>query len=213
MLKQLDKPVRRFCPKHKGRINCVESQDVNYSRVCFVMGRGSSLPPSWDVPTSTTSGLPLALNLPSPMNARHSKKFLNKPHGLHEILAASSVQTQQSWPFLNLPRELRDEIYTIVLPSHTTVNFSPPTWELNAVNRFVDVQHDMSPHCLTILSVNQQIRAEASAILYGTNHFKFYIGISSISRYWGPRFPSPYNTVRALPHVPFTFESPQAYAV
>jgi hypothetical protein len=57
----------------------------------------------------------------------------------------------------------------------------------------------MSPHCLTILAVNQQIRAEASAILYGTNHFKFSIGARPTSRYWGVSGPSPYNTVRALP--------------
>jgi hypothetical protein len=57
----------------------------------------------------------------------------------------------------------------------------------------------MSPHCLTILAVNQQIRAEASAILYGTNHFKFSVGTRPTSRTWGTTGPSPYNTVRALP--------------
>ena len=49
----------------------------------------------------------------------------------------------------------------------------------------------MSPYCLTVLVLCQQIRAEANALLYGTNHFKFSIGCGV--------GPSPFNTIRALP--------------
>ena len=49
----------------------------------------------------------------------------------------------------------------------------------------------MSSYCLTVLALCQRMRAEASALLYGTNHFELSIG-----RGIGP---SPFNTVRALP--------------
>jgi hypothetical protein len=49
----------------------------------------------------------------------------------------------------------------------------------------------MSQYCLTVLALCQQIRAEANAVLYGTNHFEFSVGHGG--------GPSPFNTVRALP--------------
>jgi hypothetical protein len=110
-------------------------------------------------------------------------------------------------PFLNLPRELRDEIYSYTVPSQTTIHFAAPTWKDNAANRFVNVRHesdlevryDMSPFSLSILGVCQQIHTEASALLYGTNRFKFCIGRRPTSGYFKGNGPSPFNTVRALP--------------
>lgn len=101
--------------------------------------------------------------------------------------------------FLNLPRELRDEVYRFLVPSCTTLDFAAPTWRDNAAERFVNVRHDMSPYSLKILAVSQQTRAEASALLYGTNRFEFSIGTRPASGHWVGNGPSPYNTVRALP--------------
>ena len=98
---------------------------------------------------------------------------------------------QRSCAFLNLPRELRDEIYCLLLPSHTTLNFAAPTWADNAAGRFFNIPFDLSQCSLIILALCQQIRDEANAVLYGTNRFEFSIG-----RGHGP---SPFNTVRALP--------------
>lgn len=49
----------------------------------------------------------------------------------------------------------------------------------------------MSQCCLTVLTICQQIRAEANALLYGTNHFEFSIGRRGRL--------APINTIRALP--------------
>jgi hypothetical protein len=92
---------------------------------------------------------------------------------------------------LNLPRELRDEIYCAMLPSYTRLRFAAPDWKDNAAGRFFSIQCDMSQYCLTVLAVCQQIRAEANAVLYGTNHFEFSVGHGG--------GPSPFNTIRALP--------------
>jgi len=105
--------------------------------------------------------------------------------------SAASVFLQRSCSFLKLPRELRNEIYSLLLPSYTTLNFAAPTWYDNAAGRFFDIRFDMSQYYLTVLALCRQIRAEANALLYGTNHFKFSIG-----RGGGP---SPFNTIRALP--------------
>jgi len=93
--------------------------------------------------------------------------------------------------FLNLPRELRDEIYSFALPSYATLTFGAPEWSHSSAGRFYNVQHDMSQYSLTILALCKQIRAEASALFYGSNHFEFSVGIG-----YGP---SPYNTIRTLP--------------
>jgi len=103
----------------------------------------------------------------------------------------TSVIRQRSCSFLNLPRELRDGIYSLLLPSYTTLNFAAPTRVDNAAGRFFDIQYDMSQYSLTVLGLCQQIRAEAIALLYGTNHFEFSVGDGS--------GPSPFNTIRALP--------------
>ncbi|KIM88597.1 hypothetical protein PILCRDRAFT_813562 [Piloderma croceum F 1598] len=109
--------------------------------------------------------------------------------------ASSSVaiflNPQRSCLFFQLPRELRDEIYSLLVPSFTTLDFAGPTWATNAARRFYDIRYDMSSYCLTVLAVCQRMRAEASALLYGTNHFELSIG-----RGIGP---SPFNTIRALP--------------
>jgi len=104
---------------------------------------------------------------------------------------ATSVILPHSCSFLNLPRELRDEIYSILLPSYTTLNFAAPTWVDNAAGRFFNIRYDMSQYSLTVLALCKQIRAEANALLYGNNHFEFSIG-----RGGGP---SPFNTIRTLP--------------
>jgi len=94
-----------------------------------------------------------------------------------------------------LPRELRDEIYKYFIPTSTTIAFAIPNWSNNATGRFFIVTIDMSPYSLAILGVCQQTRAEANALLYGTNHFHFSIGVS-----WPWRAtPSAFNTIRALP--------------
>jgi len=105
--------------------------------------------------------------------------------------ASTSFILQRSCSFLNLPRELRDEIYRVLLPSYTTLCFAAPTWADNAAGRFFDIRCDMSQYCLTVLALCQQIHAEAKAVLYGTNHFEFSIGHRG--------GPSPFNTIRALP--------------
>ena len=69
--------------------------------------------------------------------------------------------------------------------------FAAPNWQDNAAGRFFSVQCDMSQYCFTVLALCQQMRAEANAVLYGTNHFEFSIGSGG--------GPSPFNTVRALP--------------
>lgn len=99
---------------------------------------------------------------------------------------ATSCILQHSCTLLNLPRELRDEIYSLLLPSHTTLKFTGPTWANSAAGRFFDIQYDTSQCSLTILELCQQIRAEANAVLYNTNRFEFLIG-------------GLVNTVRALP--------------
>jgi hypothetical protein len=91
----------------------------------------------------------------------------------------------------NLPRELRDKIYSHLLPSCVTLDFAAQTWEENAFGHFFGIRNDMSQYSLTVLALCQQIRAEASALFYDTNCFQFSIGYSS--------GPSPFNTVRALP--------------
>jgi hypothetical protein len=50
----------------------------------------------------------------------------------------------------------------------------------------------MSQYSLTLLTSCQQIRAEANALLYGSNHFEFLIVHGESERF-------PYNTIRALP--------------
>ena len=103
----------------------------------------------------------------------------------------SVILEQRSSPFLNLPRELRDEIYSFLLPSYTTLNFAAPTWRINSAGNFFDIRYNMAQHSLTVLALCRQIRAEANVLLYGTNHFEFAIGYRI--------GPSPYNTIRALP--------------
>ncbi|KIM81458.1 hypothetical protein PILCRDRAFT_89164 [Piloderma croceum F 1598] len=105
--------------------------------------------------------------------------------------SSTSFILQLSCSFLNLPRELRDEIYRALLPSYTRLCFAAPNWNDNAAGRFFSIQCDMSPYCLTVLGLCQQMRAEANAVLYGTNHFEFSIG-------HGPGR-LPFNTIRALP--------------
>ncbi|KIM81252.1 hypothetical protein PILCRDRAFT_505993 [Piloderma croceum F 1598] len=83
---------------------------------------------------------------------------------------STSFVLQGSCSFLNLPRELRDEMYRALLPSYTRLCFAAPNWNDNAAGRFFSVQCDMSPYCLTVLGLCQQMRAEANAVLYGTNH-------------------------------------------
>jgi len=104
---------------------------------------------------------------------------------------STSFILQRSCSFLNLPRELRDEIYHVLLPSYTTLCFMAPTWAYNAAGRFFSMQCNMSQYCLTVLGLCQQIHAEANAVLYGTNCFEFSIGHGE--------GPSPFNTIRALP--------------
>jgi len=104
---------------------------------------------------------------------------------------STSFILQRSCSFLNLPRELRDEIYHVLLPSYTTLCFMAPTWAYNAAGRFFSMQCNMSQYCLTVLGLCQQIHAEANAVLYGTNRFEFSIGHGE--------GPSPFNTIRALP--------------
>jgi hypothetical protein len=110
---------------------------------------------------------------------------------LNSQRAAISVIPQSSCLLFNLPRELRDEIYSFLVPSYTTLDLAAPTWWENAAGRFYDIRYDMSPYSLTVLALCQQIRAEASALLYGTNHFELSIGRGN--------GPSPFNTVRSLP--------------
>ena len=50
----------------------------------------------------------------------------------------------------------------------------------------------MAQCSLIVLALCRQIRTEANALFYGTNHFEFAIG-----HRWA--VPSPYNTIRALP--------------
>jgi len=114
-----------------------------------------------------------------------------KARTLNSQRPSTSFILQRSCSFLNLPRELRDEIYRVLLPSYTTLCFAAPTWADNSAGRFFHIQCDMSQYCLTVLALCQQIRAEANPVLYGTNHFEFSIG-----RGGGP---SPFNTIRALP--------------
>lgn len=104
---------------------------------------------------------------------------------------AISLNPQRPCLFFKLPRELRDEIYTLLVPSFTTLDFAEPTWAANVARRFYDIQYDMSSYCLTVLAVCQRMRAEANALLYGTNHFEFSVGRGIGS--------SPFNTIRALP--------------
>jgi hypothetical protein len=82
-------------------------------------------------------------------------------------------------------------MYRALLPSYTRLCFAAPNWNDIAAGRFFSIQCDMSPYCLTVLGLCQQMRAEANAVLYGTNHFEFSIG-------HGPGG-SPFNTIRALP--------------
>jgi len=117
----------------------------------------------------------------------------------NSLRAATSSIASPTGPFLNLPRELRDEMYSYLVPSHATLDFAAPTWKDNAAERFFKVQYDMSPFYLTILAVCQQIRTEASALLYSTNRFKFGIGRRPTSGYFCGNGPSPFNTIRALP--------------
>ena len=72
-----------------------------------------------------------------------------------------------------------------------TLNFAAPTWMTNSVGKFFNIQYNMAQCSLIALALCWQIRAEANALLYGTNHFEFAIGYSAE--------PSPYNTIRALP--------------
>lgn len=90
-----------------------------------------------------------------------------------------------------LPRELRDKIYGHLLPSCMTLDFAAQSWAENVAGHFITIRNDMSQYSLTVLALCQQIRAEASALLYGRNHFQFSIGYS-----YGP---SPFNTVQVLP--------------
>ena len=111
---------------------------------------------------------------------------------MHTTLKPStSFILQRSCTFLNLPRELRDEMYRALLPSYTRLCFAAPNRNDLAAGRFFNIQCDMSPYCLTVLGLCQQMRAEANAVLYGTNHFEFSIGEG--------RYGSPFNTIRALP--------------
>jgi len=104
---------------------------------------------------------------------------------------ATSFAPQCSCLFLNLPPELRDEIYCFLLPSCTTLCFAAPMWVDHYAGRFFSVRCDMTQYSLKVLGLCQQIRAEANAVLYGTNHFEFSMG-----RAGGP---SPFNTIRSLP--------------
>ena len=116
-------------------------------------------------------------------------KILLTARTTQNSLRATTAVTQSSY-FLTLPRELRDEIYTHILPFHKTLKLDAPTWN-EASPPFGNAQ--TSPYSLEILAVCQKIHAEATPILYSTNHFVFSMGIR---RAWGA---GPYNTVGAVP--------------
>jgi len=126
-------------------------------------------------------------NVPKARSTRNSQR------------AATVSIAQPSSSFLELPRELRDEIYRFLLPSYTTLNFAAPTYYDNVARRIVDVRFDKSSCFLAILGVSRQVRAEASVVLYGTNRFEFAIGKRPRMGFTRRTGPSPYNTVRALP--------------
>jgi hypothetical protein len=128
------------------------------------------------------------------MTSFHTQLAPKAPNsrGAATFSVAQTPIGQHACLFLNLPRELRDEIYSLLLPSHTTLRFTAPTWATNGAGRFFDIQHDTSSWPLTILAVCQQIHAEASTFIYSTNHFEFSVGHLDNG-------PSPFNTIRALP--------------
>ncbi|KAK6334736.1 hypothetical protein TWF718_010184 [Orbilia javanica] len=89
------------------------------------------------------------------------------------------------FPFLSLPREIRDEIYTHLLvfdseplPLESTEAFGKPT---QAYSPFGEWRRRVSPIFervstnLSILRVNRQIHNEASEIFYGRNIFPIRI--------------------------------------
>ncbi|KAK6346362.1 hypothetical protein TWF730_010688 [Orbilia blumenaviensis] len=89
------------------------------------------------------------------------------------------------FPFLSLPREIRDEVYTYI------VHFPVPPIPSGRVERSVK-EHYVLPHpgCeleLSILRVNRQIHLEASEALYSRNVFHFQVVTSSSVADTGPR--------------------------
>ncbi|KAK6353841.1 hypothetical protein TWF730_008264 [Orbilia blumenaviensis] len=78
-------------------------------------------------------------------------------------------------PFLSLPREIRDEIYSYLLL------FNPP----EAFHVYLDRPVEMPYLAVCLLRVNEQIHDEASEFLYSRNTFPILIRIGSfISHNW-----------------------------
>lgn len=99
--------------------------------------------------------------------------------------------------FLEFPREIRDAIYTLLLtsPEGRPLHFKPPR-RCDAIAQCIAyLNNDFPSFHPAILACCRQTSEEARPVLYGQNHFCFYVG--TIQSYGGG-LPSPFNTAFAL---------------
>jgi hypothetical protein len=86
-------------------------------------------------------------------------------------MQVTDTPSKKPTSFLDLPRELRDEIYTQALQMPVPIDIgcclpSPGYWH-------DPVSNPLRPSTPHLLLANKQIHDEATAVLYGTNTFKF----------------------------------------
>jgi len=79
-----------------------------------------------------------------------------------------SIERDKPFNFLELPREIRDEIYNLSLITEYEIVMHPEEYELSNVPTFGT---DDQP-CVGLLQLNKQIYAESFPVFYGKNTFR-----------------------------------------
>lgn len=110
------------------------------------------------------------------------------PEGTNDITAVATTKS----PLLNLPAELRNEIYSLALTSCELVETTTQYRLMKHDGPFGAYYLRVSLQVPSLLQTSRQIRAETMAIFYGANTFKIGphlmrdLGVSELSTHFGP---------------------------
>jgi hypothetical protein len=94
--------------------------------------------------------------------------------GTHSEQETGTTPTRfkKSTSFLDLPRELRDEIYTYALRADILVHVGPRLPQQSP--SYVPIPESHRPPVPCLLRANKQVYREAVDVLYGRNMFRFW---------------------------------------